>query len=306
MWLASVALAVVLVLSSSVDASSKPAGRLKRFAHPSTLSIDILPRRQDQTFDNFVKRDPHPHPSTLRYSDSFRLVLAAFDDTFHIHLRPNDHLIHPSARITHYTIDPLTGESVVSHTEPLLRETVKAYEGEVVHGALSPGRMLEDAVGGVYAPYRQDRGWARIMMHSSGDPETGVPPVFEGVFSVDGVLHHVITKDNYMRTKHPLDPEYAGGFQELDSHLVIWRDSDMMPHEDESSQPKHCGHDNLSYNTDSNSNPALIKSIPEAYNLGLLGNVSFARTDDDWSLSRRDDVAGGGMSSKYASRLVSL
>ncbi|THU87752.1 zinc metalloprotease [Dendrothele bispora CBS 962.96] len=311
MWPASYALAVVtLVLSFSsvvVNASSKPAGRLKRFVHPSTLSVDILPRRHDQSFDNFVKRDPHPHPSTLRYSDSFRLVLTAFDDTFHIHLRPNDHLIHPSARITHYAIDPLTGESVVSHTEPLLRESVKAFEGEVVHEALSEDRMLEDIAGGLYAPFRQDRGWARIMVHSVGDIDAGIPPVFEGAFTVDGVVHHVVTKDNYIRTKHPLDPENATGFEELDSQLVIWRDIDMMPHQEESpsSQPKHCGHDDLPYNTDSELNPALKKVVPEAYNLGLLGNVSFARTDDDWSLSRRDDVAGGGMGTNFAGSIGS-
>ncbi|KAF5361622.1 hypothetical protein D9758_007372 [Tetrapyrgos nigripes] len=305
MWLPLVlVIALVLMSSSPVDARSKPAGRLKRFAHPSTLSIDILPRRQDQSFESFNKRDPHPHPSTLRYSDSFRLVLAAFDDTFHLHLRPNDHLIHPAARITHYTIDPLTGESVISHTEPLLRETVKAYEGEVVHGDLSATRMFEDAAGGVYSPFRKDRGWARIMVHSQGDPESGLPPVFEGAFTVDGIVHHIVTKDNYMRTKHPLDPEDSDyGFEELDSQLVIWRDSDMALHGDDSSKPKLCGHDNLAYNSDSDLNPALSKSQPEAYNLGLLGNVSFARPDEDWNLSRRDDVAGGGMGTNFINNI---
>src|SRR4051794_24486962 len=75
-------------------ARSAPPPPIKRLAHPSTLGLDIFPRRvaHQRRFLSFI-------PLTLEHSDSFRLTISAFNETFHLHLRPNDDLIHPSARI---------------------------------------------------------------------------------------------------------------------------------------------------------------------------------------------------------------
>ncbi|KAE9409409.1 hypothetical protein BT96DRAFT_848812 [Gymnopus androsaceus JB14] len=290
------ALAVLFLFSvvDSTSASSKHVGRLKRVAHPSTLSLEILPRNQHASarsvpLSSYDKRQLlNPRSSTLRYSDSFRLVISAFDDVFHIHLRPNDHLVHPAAKITYHAIDS-DGRSYVSHTEPLLRENVKAYWGEVIHEDHSAARLREDAAGVLPRPSSSpsELGWARIMVHHQGDVDQGIAPVFEGAFSYKGIVHHIMTKDNYYRNKHHLDPEITS-IADVDTNLVVWRDSDLTPHEEEHSAI--CGHDHLPFNTDPALNPVLQKPFisEQSISLGPLGNFSF---------SRRDDVAGSGSSS---------
>ncbi|OCH88348.1 hypothetical protein OBBRIDRAFT_734593 [Obba rivulosa] len=293
----------------AASASSVRVRPIKRLEHPSTLAIEILPRRPSQSFE---KRSFPVDSPVLRHSDTFLLKLSAFDDTFHLHLRPNDHLIHPAARINYYTTLP-DGQSVLSHTQPLLRESVKAYWGEVVSGDVSPERLREDAVGVLPRPSgKSELGWARIMVHHQGDSEAGLPPSFEGAFSVNGVIHHVMTKENYLRNKHSLDPHAIVSDADPDSSLVIWRDSDIMTVHEETAalsgnfagdgisvRPQTCGHESLSYNTDPSQNPALRgpakPPVTPWYDpLGLLG----ARLANG-SLSRRDDVANGNMSSNF-------
>ncbi|KAJ4471382.1 Metallo-peptidase family M12-domain-containing protein [Lentinula edodes] len=291
------ALAVVFLLSvvDLTSASSKRAGRLKRLAHPSTLSLEILPRHQHYSspipLSSYDKRQLlTPHSHTLHYSDSFRLIIFAFDEAFHLHLRPNDHLVHPAARITYHTVDS-EGRSSVTHTEPLLRESVKAYWGEVIDGDESNARLREDTAGVLPRPSRSpsELGWARIMVHHEGNLEEGVAPVYEGAFSYKGVVHHILTKDNYVRNKHHLDPEIL--VDTIDSNLVVWRDSDLIPHEEDRFSPAMCGHDDLLFNTDPALNPVLQKPFTEqSISLGPFGNIS---------LSRRDDVAGSGSSYNF-------
>ena len=61
-------------------ASSPPARPIKRLAHPSTLALEILPR-QSLTPAIYDRRSSFPlHSTTLRYTDSFRLTISAFDD----------------------------------------------------------------------------------------------------------------------------------------------------------------------------------------------------------------------------------
>jgi Reprolysin family propeptide len=265
-------------------ARSSPAKPLKRIAHPSTRALEILPRQRRLSHD---KRSIFPiHSSTLHHSDSFRLTLSAFDQEFYLHLRPNDNLVHPSARINYYSVG-LDGRSILTHSEPLKRESVKAYWGEVIPAYASPLRMREDAAGVIPRPAgHPELGWARIMVHHQGDTAQGVAPVFEGAFSVNGVVHHVMTTDNYLRSKHTLDPEIhtlAGH----DSPLVIWRDSDVMTdHEGVHS----CSHDSLPYNTDPLRNP-LLRAPPVStwYDpLRLLADP----------FPKRDDISGVGMSTK--------
>jgi hypothetical protein len=281
---------------------------LKRLANPSTLALEILPRRQHSspTSSPFSQRSPFlPRSTTLRYDDSFRLTIAAFDETFHLHLRPNDHLIHPAARINYYSTSP-DGTSYITRTKPLLRESVKAYWGEVIHADYSPARMREDTAGVVPSRHPAELGWARIMVHHQGDIDQRIAPVFEGAFTVKGVVYHVATKDNYLRNKRPLDPDVGEPLDIVDSSLVIWRDSDTMTAEEEHfaqtgeqipPAPQSCGHDRLSFNTDPAQNPILQKPATSPWfenPMNLLGNFS----------AKRDDVVGTQMGTKCVSLLL--
>lgn len=242
----------------------------------------------------------------MRYDDSFRLILSAYNETFHLHLRPNDHLIHPAARISYYTTTS-DGKEVLTHTKPLLRESVKAYLGEVIAADHSPARMREDAAGVIPKKHPEDLGWARILVHDQGNSNDGVPPVFEGAFSARGVIYHIMTKDNYLRNKQELDPLLTEPVDNTDASLVIWRESDVMTLKEEHfaktgvmfppekvSTPQSCGHDRLDYN-DPNQNPMLRTSVQPSWTNYLLNPLL------NGSLYKRDDVptGNGGMGSKF-------
>lgn len=273
-----------------------------------TLSLEIIPRAPIPLESSaYRRRLPSPHTNTLRFDDSFRLILSAFDETFFLHLRPNDDLIHPNARISYYGIGP-DGRSVITRTEPLFRETVKAYYGDVIAADHSYTRMREDTARIVPDDtHPAHLGWARIIVHDQGDADAGVAPEFEGAFSVNGDVYHIMTKHNYLRTKHELDTEDIEVVDaELDSNLVIWRQSDMMTPEEEElartgvtpegkvSVGHGCGHDRLNYNTDPSQNSFLANLPPPMSKwydnpLGLFGNRS---------LIPRDDVPSNGMTNK--------
>jgi hypothetical protein len=176
---------------SSASSAQRP---LKRIRHPTSLAIDIYPRTHTHhPSSHYARGGPPTVSTTLHHTDSFRLTLSAFGETFHLHLRPKEHLVHPSVRIVYYDTNS-TGQSVVSHTEPLLPSSIKAYWGEVVPAHASDQRMRADAA---RAPHRASDvlGWARITVHDQGDERTGRLPVFEGAFSVRGITHHVATRD---------------------------------------------------------------------------------------------------------------
>jgi hypothetical protein len=171
----------------------------------------------------------------------------------------------------------------------------------------SPGRMKEDMAGVLARPARipSELGWARIVMHHQGDMNAAMAPVFEGAFTVNGVTYNVVTKHNYLRHKHPLDSAIPPA-DDLDSELVIWRDSDMMSALEEEqavhnnnkagllhnsvlplSRPQTCGHDTLLYNTDPRLNPALQKPVSPYDPFGFFN-----------ALDRRDDIVGSSSGSK--------
>lgn len=283
--------------SSMIIAHSGPARPLKRFVHPSTLAVEIIARK-DQQYVPYRKRSLLPS-NALRHDDTFRLTISAFDEIYHLHLRPNDHLIHPAAHINYYDITP-DGHSYISHSEPLLRQSVKAYWGEVVHASHTETRMRETAAGVVPMPHSSELGWARIVVHHTGDMERGIPPEYEGAFSVNGIVHHIMTNDNYLRTKTDLDPDVTQTL--ADSSLVIWRESDVMTAEEERvakrersySAPAHqssCGHDRLVFNTSPQQNPILLPGPP-------VSNSWLRATLNDrfrnGTLYARDDVSIGG------------
>lgn len=295
-----------LSFSNALASSTRPRP-LKQIAHPETLFIEILPRLQDNNYDVFTRRSHSLDSLDLLHSDFFRLTLSAFGETFYLHLRPNDHLIHPAARINYFSTTP-DGLVVLTHTEPLLRESVKAYYGDVVPAHLSLERLRLDAAR-VVTDTTNRLGWARIIVHHQGDPNTGAPPVFEGAFTVNGVTHHVSTSDNYLRNKQQLDPEIVD-LTHSDAGLVIWRDSDVLPHHEEEAlrlkrgfppkvsaleRPASCAHDSLIYNTDPYENPALRRPQPPSSWYDPFNVLDAYYTSPNVSAFKRDDVAGDGM-----------
>ncbi|KAI5119801.1 hypothetical protein M0805_006598 [Coniferiporia weirii] len=305
------ALGVLLLLCLFlVSASSVPPPPLKRVSHPSTLALEIIPRQVPPPKSLHSRSSsPFLNSPALYHSDSFRLTLAAFDNVFHLHLRPNDRLIHSAARINYYKNGP-EGRQILDRTVPLLRESVRAYWGEVVSAEHTSSRMREDAAGLLPRPSGQlnkELGWARILVHSQGDADRGVAPVYEGAFEVGGVTYHIQTRENYLRNKQALDPMLVNGENNPDAHLVIWRDSDVLMPTEKAQREAHggCTHDSLDFNADPWQNPVLRKPIarPSWYDpLGLLGEA------DPWansSIAKRDDVQGGGSSNNFESSIGS-
>lgn len=166
--------------------------------------------------------------------------------------------------------------------------------------------MREDAAGVWPRPSgKSELGWARITVHHQGDIHRGLPPSFEGAFSVNGDVHHVMTTDNYLRNKHHMDPWLLSN--DIDSGLVIFRDSDIMTHQeyhsaqglDSGPMPppaQSCGHDRLSYNTNPYENAALRRPVSAAPWYDPFGFLD--TRDANGTLVRRDDVAGGGTGGK--------
>ncbi|KAH0590161.1 hypothetical protein H2248_000335 [Termitomyces sp. 'cryptogamus'] len=311
---------VVLILLSwpleSVHAHGGPARTLKRFVHPSTLSIEIIPRKAQQFSSSvpFSKRSPPPS-NTLRHDDTFRLTITAFDEIYYLHLRPNDHLVHPAARINYYDTTP-DGRSYISRSEPLLRQSVKAYWGEVIDASHTDARMREDAAGVLPISHPSELGWVRIVVHHQGDMERGISPEYEGAFSANGVVHHIMTKDNYLRKKSDLDPDVSQALDDRDSSLVIWRESDVMTVEEErvakrdasyfaSAHHSSCGHDRLEFNTNPQQNPILLPGPPvsDSWFATLGGHFR------NGTIRARDDVSigssTGGMSTNFIDNIGS-
>ena len=196
---------------------------------------------------------------------------------------------------------------------------MKAYYGDVIPAHLSSERLRLDAAR-VVPDTRHRLGWARIMVHYQGDSNTGVPPVFEGAFTVNGVAYHISTSDNYLRNKQQLDPEIID-LTHSDAGLVIWRDSDVLPHHEEAAlrlkhglppkvsplhRPASCGHDSLTYNTDPYENPALRKSTASSPWYDPFNVLDAYSTSPNASAFKRDDVAGDGMSTKSVLESIAI
>lgn len=286
----------VLALVSVVAAASSPKPPLTHIEHPVVQALEVFPRHGGLKGSSKTRRRD---AAELHHTDSFRLTLSAFEQTFHLHLRPNDDLVHPAARINYYRPGP-DGASELYRTEPLLREDVRAYWGEVLSDDASPARLLEDVAGGLYRPSSSPAeppsgttlGWARVLVHSAGGE---APPTFEGAFSVRGDVHHIATADAYRLTRRAGDPEPAPPADPLDAHLVIFRNSDMLAEDDDKQggkRPMSCAHDSLPYNTDPHLNPALRPPVapPPWYD-------PFDLLPANSTLRRRDDIGPGDMPS---------
>lgn len=284
-------------------ASSTRPRALKQVAHPRTLSLEILPRRSDPRA--FLSARDRTSP-ILRHDDTLRLTVHVFDETFHLHLRPTTHLLHPDAVVHHLRPGATGGPAERYASARLLPSAVRAYTGEVVPASLSPQRMREDAAG-VASPAPGALGWARIVVHEQGDASHGREPVFEGAFAVRGVVHHVQTRTQYLRHAGALDPALRPSREQMDEDgdagLVVWRDSDVMSEHEEAAardgkgpvvnrKPQTCAHDGLPWNSDPKENAALRVQheapwySPSGFAEGLAA-----------TFSKRDDLAMPGNSS---------
>jgi hypothetical protein len=146
------------------------------------------------------------------------------------------------------------------------------------------------------------------MVHDQGDPDRDVAPVFEGAFSVKGIIYHIMMRENYLRNKHELDPVVYTDSPLLDSNLVIWRDADEMTAEEEHFArtgsppiesiitPQSCGHDRLDYNTAYN--PGFNSAT-----CGLSWIDGLLKPSSRAALYRRDDApsGSGGMGTESVS-----
>jgi len=314
-------------LALSVPTASSPRPRpLKRLAHPDSVDLQILPRRPPldkrlaarDTALVAVDTDPR-----LKHSDSIRISIDAFSDTFHLHLTPNDDLLHPAAHIKYFKTSPDGKHSVLDRIEPIHRESLYIFGGKVIDDDFTQAALLEDETGGIWRPNGVrapgERGWARITVHDGGDPSTGRPPVFEGAFSVDGVIHHVSTKSNYLSTKLALDPD---PHPLDDTDLVIFRDSDIASIDEEAflttgkslsetrktRPPTSCSHDRLAFNV-AKTNRVLQAGLDQSPQetwvdpFGLNEHKSINMS----LMPRQGDInnAGGNMSSNFASSIGS-
>ncbi|KAH8834846.1 zinc metalloprotease [Flagelloscypha sp. PMI_526] len=282
---------LLLCLLSNVHARSPPVRPLKRVAHPSTLALDILPRT------SLDSRSLNQRGSKLLHTDSFRLTISAFGDVFHLHMSPNEHLVHPQAKIKLF--NPGSSEPKVI---PLKPEDVLAYMGHVVAEEDTEDRLREDAATLMH-PETPNIGWARIMVHSQGGSfdGSGRPPIYSGAFTAHGTTYHVTTKDTYLRTKLENDPHPPGAVEEVDNDLVIWRDSDVHhPEPKIHGRPPAmgCGHDKLPFNSDPSLNPFLSQS-PQLHDDSWFGSWGRGLANSTFSKRQDGDAAGSGMTSNF-------
>lgn len=275
--------AALTSLTGAVARSSHPPP-LRSLHHLTSYKLEILPRHQL----NPISRPrsltpPSPHASTLRYSDTFLLSISLpslLDFPAQMLLKPTEHLLHPNARVTH-------DNGVI---EPLREEDWRVYTGEVLHPNWVERVKWEEMAG--LRDGRTDRkalvGSARIMVHNPGSERE--EPLFEGVFTVDGINYHVLSREHYERVKtaQDVDTEELG-------EMVVFRDSDMYNDPNDSLTPHThtCSHDTLSYNSNL-SHPIWRNRFADLFT-----------PVNELDLFRRDDTGGMTGSSNYINNIDS-
>ncbi|KAK5690163.1 hypothetical protein LTR97_012351 [Elasticomyces elasticus] len=142
-------------------------------------------------------------------------ALSDFDLTFnirgdlHVRLRlePNHDILADDA-----TVSYLAPDGTISRREGIDRLGHKVFKGTTWIQRPSVGQDTW-----------QNVGWARVMVDRDGRE-----PRFEGAFAVNHDHHHIQSSENYIRTRHRLDPDVEAT-QDGESYMVLWRDSDILP-----------------------------------------------------------------------------
>ncbi|ORZ29383.1 Metallo-peptidase family M12B Reprolysin-like-domain-containing protein [Catenaria anguillulae PL171] len=192
----------------------------------------------------------HLHKRTLpavHPDDHVRIQLQAFNRTFHLHLEPYKHLIHPDAQVeVHYG----NGRIV---TKPLVARVFKGHVVESPHASSEIKQWDQAGILGKWpvdgsSPAHWKHDWfvgdARVVVEHDGMsdhdelaqqyPATTRRPIFHAHFSVNDERYTVSPIHAYNARRKPNDPEIApfkvrrsiGGPKAAEATMVIYRDSD--------------------------------------------------------------------------------
>jgi Metallo-peptidase family M12/Disintegrin len=230
--LAAILLLMTICFVQSVYGSSRRPLPLKQLTHISNIRLE----RATGLFNE--KRSLNSSASSslgsISHSDQFRLSFEAFDNIFHLHLQPTEHLVPSTGATVRYTsYDPETGQDVVSKTETIFPHDIRAYHGVVMHKYYTAKRLAEDRIGlrrdlGTNTFSETDEGvmgTASIILHDDGT-ESGKPS-FEGTFDWAGNEHIIQLPLNYQSSRSSHDPNLRKRAVE-DGSLVLHRRSDRM------------------------------------------------------------------------------
>ncbi|KAI8460868.1 disintegrin-like metalloprotease [Phakopsora pachyrhizi] len=179
--------------------------------------------------------------------------------TFHLSLRPTQNLIHPDARISSYSTDPVSGQTVHSQI-PLRPENVLAYSGWVIDSNHVKGWWDEELASVDRSPHwassQSDRrviGWARILIHETSgmkDDSDLSRLAFEGSFESDGQLWHVKPYQSYKNVKSEDDAHPTHRPDHVQGGMVAWKQASPEQQAPSDNPLSSCAYDQLSFNTD--------------------------------------------------------
>ncbi|RCI16569.1 hypothetical protein L249_2430 [Ophiocordyceps polyrhachis-furcata BCC 54312] len=234
---------------------------------PSSLAHSL--RRNPLAYVTIVDDALIATPSHRLHAHShFDLTFALHNrrESFRLVLEPNDDIVHDDFTITH-----LAADGSIRETQTVPRSDHRVYRGHAF--VQRPGLQGWSKAG-----------WARITVHRDGER-----PVFDGTFRVDGNHHNILTARQYLALRRDEDPFLQDG-SDPDA-MVVWRDSDIIDHEDHaelkrslaSSEPR-CEAGSLQYNLD---NDRLFDASSQSSN-----PLHFI----EWRslLPRQDDIVGSG------------
>ncbi|KAI6797263.1 zincin [Hortaea werneckii] len=154
--------------------------------------------------------------ATIHTNNHRVTALSEFDLTFNLRddlyvkfrLEPNHDILAKDANVAY-----LAPDGSVSHRENVDRYQHKVFKGQALVKKPNIGQTKYQPVG-----------WARVTVTRDGKT-----PQFQGAFSVSRDHHHIQSSNNYMRTRHRLDPEIERLDENDQEYMVLWRDSDILP-----------------------------------------------------------------------------
>ncbi|KAI8338854.1 Metallo-peptidase family M12-domain-containing protein [Chlamydoabsidia padenii] len=220
-------LATVFLLSALlVKGHSVNNRRLTRIEPLTNVKVDIAPR--PYTF--YSKRDLDINPfhnhtgkaTTIEHDDILRLRFDAYNQTFALHLEPNQDLLHPQAAFM-YGGKP----------EPIQANQFHIYRGHVIHPSFSLAKWQDDQLGTLSFDGDDILGWARLILRQDltttkpgPDEDQQIYPIFEGSFGIRNDVYHIKTMDMYYRTKRSDDVTLTVDNYLESPSMVVYRDSD--------------------------------------------------------------------------------
>ncbi|KAI5479258.1 zinc metalloprotease [Pseudohyphozyma bogoriensis] len=286
------AAAVVLfaVLPVAEASSFRPPPLAQRaISHPSSLTVQIIPSNPSNPSTAPSRRAVAPRAylddqQQPAFDDRFLLSFWSHDAPVTLSLRPAANLVHPSGIKTVHTHTDEHGART-TRTSYLARSDVRAYEGWVVESQTEAElkRWVSEEMAGVK---RTDsaRNWARLVLLDPEDDDDELR--FQGSFALDDDIFTIHSTENYLKTRHDLDPDppllrkrtLAGTFLSHPSMVVV-RERDVLsssehlrelrkrglplPNPMEASKAALCAHDYLPFNLDP-SHPVYEQSESQA------------------------------------------